>query len=266
MRTDSAGFSVKAAASPGAAVPGAAGPWSAYKARYSSGEWRGPIFRDLILADARAMKQRPDKLTFLDIGCGGGFDGDIGLQQSLSEAADFYIGVEPDREIQLSDVFTDTHRCCFEDAPIPEESVDVAFAVMVLEHVKDPRAFWGKLHRVLRGGGCFWGLTVDARHWFVLMSALMEKLRLKDAYLDGLHGRRGEMRYENYPVCYRANTPRQIARLTTGFSAIDILNFRRVGQLDFYIPGRLRWLGHLLDSLAIAAGLPGPVMAVRVEK
>jgi SAM-dependent methyltransferase len=267
MRMDSAGLGGKAAAPLSATVPHAAtSPWSAYTRRYASGEWRAPIFRDLILADARAMANPRGELTFLDIGCGGGFDGDVALQRSLAEAATRYIGIEPDPEIELSDVFTTTHRCLFEDAPIEDGSVDIAFAVMVLEHIGDPQAFWSKLHRILRKGGCFWGLTVDARHWFVLMSTLMEKLRIKDAYLDNLHGRRGEERYENYRVFYRANTPRQIARFTSNFSASTVLNFQRVGQLDFYIPGRLRWLGRLMDSLAIGAGLPGAVMAVRVEK
>lgn len=212
------------------------------------------------------MKQWRDRLTLLDIGCGGGFDGDVELQRSLVDIAGDYVGVEPDPEIELANVFTRTHRCCFEDAPIEDESIDIAFAVMVLEHIRDPQKFWKRIHGVLRKGGCFWGFTVDARHWFVLVSTLMEKLRVKDIYLDKLHGKRGVQRYENYQAFYRANAPAQIARFTSDFSCREVLNFSRVGQLDFYIPGRLRWLGRMLDSVAIRAGLPGAVMAVRVEK
>lgn len=240
--------------------------WSAYTQRYSSGEWRAPIFRDLILADASRMKEKRNELTLLDIGCGGGFDGDAELQRSLAEAGSRYIGIEPDPQIELADVFTSAHRCRFEDAPIEDESVDIAFAVMVLEHIAEPQVFWSKVHRVLRKGGCFWGMTVDARHWFVLGSTLMEKLGVKDIYLDKLHGKRGQERYENYPAFYRANTPAQIARFASGFSSISVLNLSRVGQLDFYIPGRLRRLGRWMDSLAMHVGLPGALMAVRMEK
>lgn len=250
------------AAAPDAAVT----QWSVYTKRYSSGEWRAPVFRDLILADASRMKEKRSELTLLDIGCGGGFDGDAALQRSLAQAGTRYIGVEPDPHVELANVFTSTQRCRFEDAQIEDESVDIAFAVMVLEHIADPQVFWNKVHRVLRKGGCFWGLTVDARHWFVLMSTLMERLGVKDIYLDKLHGKRGEDRYENYPVFYRANTPVQIARLTSAFSAATVLNLSRVGQLDFYIPGRLRRLGRWLDSLAMRAGLPGALIAVRTEK
>jgi SAM-dependent methyltransferase len=244
----------------------AAAQWEPYVRRYSSGEWRALAFRDLILADSLALKTRRDKLTFLDIGCGRGFDGSSRLQRSLAEAAERYIGVEPDESVELGDVFAATHRCFFEDAPIEDESIDIAFAVMVLEHIPDPQKFWKKVHRVLRKGGCFWGFTVDARHWFFLMSTLMEKLRVKDLYLNKLHGKRGEERYENYPVFYRINTPRQVANLTADFSASTILNFNRIGQLDFYVPKKLRWLAHSMDSLAIRAGWPGSVMAMRVEK
>jgi hypothetical protein len=48
--------------------------WAPNLERYrAGGEWRGRIFRDMILADARRMKPKP---TILDIGCGGGLDGD----------------------------------------------------------------------------------------------------------------------------------------------------------------------------------------------
>lgn len=256
-----------AVASLGAVVPHTTTTrWAPYLQRYASGEWRAPIFRDLILADARALQANRETLTLLDIGCGKGFDGSTKLQQSLAEVATQYIGVEPDPAVELQANFTAIHRCFFEDAPIEDESVDIAFAVMVLEHIPDPRKFWDKIHRVLRKGGCFWGLTVDARHWFVLTSALMEKLRLKDLYLDKLHGKRGEARYENYPAFYRINTPRQILKFTSGFSTTNILNFNRTGQMDFYIPEKLRWLGRSLDNLSMRAGWPGSVMAMRVEK
>ena len=55
-------------------------------------------------------------------------------------------------------------------------------------------------------GGVFWGVAVDARHPFALASTLLAKLRMKDLYLNWLHGERGSNRYENFPIFYRANT------------------------------------------------------------
>jgi len=240
--------------------------WAPYLQRYASGEWRAPIFRDMVLADARALEHGRGKLSFLDIGCGGGFDGDARLQHSLARVAGEYIGVEPDEAIEVGDMFSATHRCFFEDADIADGSIDMAFAVMVLEHFENPEAFWEKVHKVLRKGGVFWGFTVDARHWFVSASLLTEKLRVKDMYLNLLHGKRGEERYENYEVYYRTNTPEQIQGLTQAFASTTVLNFRKVGQLDYYFPRSMRWLGRSVDRLALRMGWPGSVMAVRVEK
>lgn len=239
--------------------------WSLYLRRYSRGEWRAPIFRDLILADAHKLAQDRG-LVLLDIGCGGGFDGDAKIQASLAEVASQYIGIEPDIDIELGAIFTTVYRCRFEDAPIPPASVHMAFAVMVLEHFADPQVFWGKVHMLLRPGGVFWGFTVDARHWFMAASLLTERLHIKDWYLHLLHGTRGQDRYQNYAVYYRSNTPEQIERMTQSFRARTILNFHRVGQLDFYFPTGFRWLGRSLDRLAIRRGWPGSIMAVRVAK
>ncbi len=96
-----------------------------YLERYRQGEWRATIFRDLILADAA---RRPGELTFLDIGCGRGFDDDLPLQQSLAARAGRYIGIEPDAAMAVGAHVSEVHRCLFEDAPIPSGSVDVAFA------------------------------------------------------------------------------------------------------------------------------------------
>src|SRR3954470_3075796 len=107
--------------------------------RYRSGECRDRIFRDMIFADTQPHGR---DLTFLDIGCGQGFDGDVPLQASVARAAGTFIGVEPDRAIEPQGCFDVVHRCFFEDAPLEPESIDVAYAIMVLEHLPEPQRFW----------------------------------------------------------------------------------------------------------------------------
>jgi SAM-dependent methyltransferase len=237
--------------------------WAPYLERYRKGEWRDRILHDLILDDARC---RGGALTFLDIGCGHGFGGDPRLQQSLARAAARYVGIEPDPAVTPGPHVTERHCCFFEDAPLRPASVDVAFANMVLEHLPEPARFFNRLHEVLRDGGVFWGLTMDARHWFCGASLLAERLNLKDLYLNWLRGRRGADRYENYPVHYRCNTPRQILRYVRRFRACDFLEFARVGQLNYYVPRPLRPLTDWLDRRALARGKPGTVLAVRAVK
>jgi SAM-dependent methyltransferase len=237
--------------------------WKPYVERYRGGECRDRIFHDMILEDARRQR-RP--LTLLDIGCGRGFDGDVPLQHALARAADRYLGVEPDPAVTPADCFSELHRCPFEDAPVAPGSVAVAFAVMVLEHLAEPRRFWDKVWEVLRDGGVFWGLTVDARHWFCRASLWAERLRLKDLYLTGLNGVRGRDRYENYPVFYRSNRPGQVGRYTGRFRARHFVNFARAGQCNSYFPRPLRPLLTLLDRRTVALGKPGALLAIRVVK
>jgi SAM-dependent methyltransferase len=228
--------------------------------RYREGTCRDRIMHDLILADAARLGSR---LTFLDIGCGKGFDTDIPLQQSLVRAATNYIGIEPDLSVTPGDYIKDVRRCLFEQAELPRHSVHLAFAIMVLEHLADPQPFWDKLHEVLVPGGVFWALTVDARHWFCRASLWAQRLQIKNWYLSLVFGARGQDRYENYPVYYRCNTPERIERYARAFSSVCCFNLARVGQCDPLFPRFLRPLSRRLESSAIKRGKPGTLFVVR---
>jgi SAM-dependent methyltransferase len=236
-----------------------------YHERFRKGERIASIFHDLILADAKQIS-RDGELVILDIGCGEGLVHRRGLQRSLAQTASQYIGIEPDPDIRLGRYFTAQYRCLFENAPLQPDSIDVAIAAMVLEHLADPQMFWDKLYAVLRPGGVFWGLTVDARHWFALLSLLTERFHIKDWYLSAVRGERGIERYDNYATYYRSNKPRQIRRMTQAFRQTEIISFHRVGQFDYYTPVKLRWLVWAFERLTICLGLAGVTMAVRVEK
>lgn len=230
---------------------------------YREGTCRDRILHDLICADAARIGER---LTFVDIGCGRGFDTDIPLQRSLVQAAGNYIGIEPDTAVLPDESITDVRRCLFEQVDLPPSSVHLAFAVMVLEHVPDPQPFWDKLYEILVPGGVFWGLTVDARHWFCTASKWSERLALKNWYLWMLMGSRGGDRYENYPVHYRCNTPDQVAKYTTVFRSVDCINFARVGQSDPIFPGFLRPISRWFEKSRVQRGLPGSLLAIRAVR
>src|SRR5687768_12990062 len=124
--------------------------WQPYIERIREGEWRSVVLRDMILDDI--AQQGLVKPVLMDIGCGHGFDTSTELQQSLADVAGEYIGVEPDPEIKLQPFITKAYRSFFEDAAVPNESVDIAFCVMVLEHIPDPQKFWDKVYASLKPG------------------------------------------------------------------------------------------------------------------
>jgi len=231
--------------------------------------WHGPgeFYARLILDDLATLGETAMP-TVLDIGCGGGLMSTPFWQTQIATLAGRYIGIEPDAAAQPAPVFDQVHATTFEQAPLAAASVDLAYAAMVVEHVGDPAAFFGQLATVLRTGGVFWAFTVDRRHYFSWFSQWIERLHLKDRYLDRVRGRKGEdaARYDNYPVFYRCNSPARLQRLAGDDFTLQTWSLHRVGQLDGYVPYRLRRLSRLADRVVIRAGLPGSVLVARMVR
>ncbi|MBI1861519.1 MAG: class I SAM-dependent methyltransferase [Deltaproteobacteria bacterium] len=235
---------------------------NAFTQRYLSGEWRSPVFCDMV---AKSLEGR-HKPTILDIGCGNGFDGDEKLQASLAAKAAVVLGVEPDPTVELGSFFSNVYRCPLEEAPIAPNSVDVAYCNMVLEHVAQPQLFFKKLREVLKPGGIFWGFTVDSRHLFCKFSALMERTRIKDLYLTLLKGERGADRYLNYPTCYRANSPEQLEPFARDFHSIEFIRFHRPDVLNYYLPKAFIPLSELWNKSITPTQKPGYMLAIHLTK
>jgi SAM-dependent methyltransferase len=228
--------------------------------------WRGFVFRDLVINELKEKRKAGGKLVALDIGCGHGFDAAAEPQEQIAALCDELVGIEPDKDIAIPKYFHRVYASSFEAAPIEAQSVDVAFAVMVLEHLDQPKEFLAQLDHCLKPGGVFWGFTVDSRHWFARASNFLKSLGLKDMYLSMLHGNRGGERYENYPVHYRFNRPEQIEPLVGAFSRCDIQSLWRKNQTRFYFPNGLKWVGNSLDFIYGLFGRRGSVLVVRIQK
>ena len=237
-------------------------PWERFVSRFQSGGWRAPIFRDMVLVDIKAAGPSP---TVLDIGCGRGFDDEAGLQAELAAESGHYIGVEPDTEMPPPAACTEFHATFLEDAPIAPGSVDVAFSVFVIEHLDNPEAFFAAVDRVLKPGGVFWGFTIDSRSHFAKLSSVMQKVAVKDRYLDMMFGKRDE-RHRNYPTHYAANSPDAIERVAAQFSKVEVRSLHHVGIVDAVLPKPVRPLWHVLDRATMKNGWPGANLVVRLVK
>ena len=237
--------------------------WEDFLRRWLLGAYRASFFHDMVLADVRRLGPKP---AVLDIGCGRGFDGDPALQRSLAELAGRYVGIEPDLSVRLSDCFTQVHRCTLEAASLAPSSIDVAFAMFVLEHVPCPQAFFVRLFDVLSTGGVFWGFTIDLRHMFALISLATERLGLKGWCLKRLGATEMARGPGHYPAFYQANTPSAIRRWGGRFRSVRLMNLYQAGQFDAYLPRWAHRAGRAIDRLTALLGLPGPMLVVRLEK
>ncbi|MEQ1855826.1 MAG: class I SAM-dependent methyltransferase [Longimicrobiales bacterium] len=232
--------------------------------RLNGSEWRAPIYAELVARDVGRFG-RP--VTVLEIGCGLGLDGDVGLQRQMAERADRFIGVEPDTEVEPEPIFTELIRAPLEDAELEPESVDIAYSIMVMEHLEDPRAFIEAMHSALRPGGVYWGFTVDRRHWYTYVANAMTRLNLKSGYLDLLAGhRRGEGRYHDYPTAYRINRPRDLRKFESLFSRVDSWNVGPVDSASHYAPRALRPFVRGFERLRVQFGAPRTDFVVRMVR
>lgn len=249
------------------AIAGEGDEWSVRLARLRTKEWRTPIFFEIVSREigTRSGARRP---TVLDIGCGLGFDTEVRYQQALSTQAGRFIGIEPDPAIEPPKFFSEVYQTTLEEAPIAPGSVDVAYAVMVLEHVADPAAFWSRLHEILAPGGVFVAFSVNGAHWFAPIARFMSIIKLKSKYLDLLRGKRGtgSERYDDYPVYYRTNTARQIRRHARQFRAIRVDLFGATGNVASYAPSRLQPAVRAVDSLAYRLLGQSINIAIRAER
>ena len=239
--------------------------WKIWLARLRTTEWRTPIFFEIVSQEikTRSGAKRP---TVLDIGCGLGFDCEVRYQQALSTQAGKFIGIEPDRAIDPPKFFSQVYHTTLEQAPIAPGSVDVAYAVMVLEHVADPAAFWTRLHEILAPGGVFVAFSVNGAHWFAPIARVMSIVKLKTKYLNLLQGKRGTERYEDYPVYYRTNTVRQIRRHARQFRTVRTDLFGAIGNVASYAPRPLQPMVRAVDSLTYRLLGQSINIAIRAER
>ena len=247
------------------ATAGGSAAWPVWLARLNSQEWRTPIFFEIVSREiaARSGATRP---TVLDIGCGSGFDGEMRFQEALAARAGRFIGIEPDVAIDPPRCFAEVFRSTLEDAPLARGSVDVAYAIMVMEHVADPAAFWSRLYEILAPGGVFVAFSVNGAHWFAPVTRFMSVTKLKSRYLDLVSGKRGTERYADYPVYYRTNTRTQIRRVAGAFRRLETLTFGAAGDVAAYAPARLRPLVRSVDRLEYRLrGQPANII-IRAER
>ena len=129
--------------------------------------------------------------------------------------------------------------------PFPDDHFDSVTAVMVLEHVADPRAFLSEVARVLRPGGRFIGHTISGTHYVTFIRRLFGLLphAVNQTLVKKLYGR---AEADTFPAFYRLNT-----EAACGGSAMRLGWTRRVRR--YADPGYFRF-ARPLETAAILAG------------
>jgi SAM-dependent methyltransferase len=147
------------------------------------------------------------------------------------------VGVDPDWRSVVKHRVPVLHRTAafMEHLPFPDESFDLVVCSWVLEHLARPEHAFAEVARVLRSpdpargtpGGRFVFLAPNAWHPLTWVNRLMGRAGDWQARLvPRLYGRAEE---DTFPVVYRANTHRRVARLARAVGLVPF-TFYPVGD------------------------------------
>lgn len=155
------------------------------------------------------IRKRGKPVTVLDIGCGTGIGRNREMQHEIRILTDHYWGVEPDTDVDHEQgLFDRVAPTLLEDSDIPANSIDIAYAFMVMEHVENPEGFLKKVNEVLKPGGVFIFGSPNRHSFFGIMAVWTEKLKIADFLLSLIHTK--DTLEHHYPLAYKINTAKDI--------------------------------------------------------
>jgi len=116
--------------------------------------------------------------------------------------------------------------------PFPDGHFDLVVAVMVLEHVADPRAFTGEVARVLKPGGHFIGHTISGTHYVTFVRRLIGLLphSINQRLVKRLYGR---VEVDTFPAFYRLNIESRLKRFASA-AGLEVERIRRYADPGYF--------------------------------
>lgn len=174
----------------------------------------GLVLTNLIVDEIQSRDS--GNCNVLDVGCGCGIARNVDYQWAVrdhiaTDRGGQYWGIEPDEGIQPKEgLFDQFQHALMETAELPENSIDVAYSSMVMEHVADPKAFLSALERCLKPGGVYLFATPNSRSFVPWMTKVLHQLHLDELVLRLVRAKQ-EIEEYHYPVQFLFNSPRQIA-------------------------------------------------------
>jgi SAM-dependent methyltransferase len=166
--------------------------------------------------------------------------------------------VDPSPRVEEHETADERHRCSLEEfAEDHPSEYDVAFAVFVLEHVRNPDRFMTAAGTVLRPRGSFFAVTVNQWHYFGLAGWASTRLGVSDRLLPRLRDPHTVAEY-HVPTEYRLNTIRVISRHLegAGFASVEFRMWDLPRLYRPYLPRPLHGLTDVWHTGVYRTGVP----------
>lgn len=178
---------------------------------------------------------------WLDLGCGR----HVFSAWMMNEQDEVVASCKAVYGIDLDAEGMKAHRAIFKKVfgdlaslPFQSESIDIASANMVVEHLSEPETVLSEVHRVLRPNGIFIFHTPNFNGWSIRLASVFPDA-VKKKLIRIIEGRREE---EVFPTRYRMNTESAISRIAvnTGFEVEVIATVSSSAATAVF--GPLAWL------------------------
>ena len=195
--------------------------------RRKRGDYHENIYANVLAAHL------PTGALWVDLGAGSRVHGGwlAPTQDELVGRARLLIGVDAHPAGLRKNRFLGARLLADADAlPLPDSSVQLVTANMVVEHLANPARVFGEVARVLAPGACFVFSTPNRAHPPILASSVLAARPWRRNMARVLERRAAG---EIFPTYYRANTERTINGFaqTVGLEVLEIRLFNSIGLL-----------------------------------
>lgn len=158
--------------------------------------------------------------TVLDVGCGRGAHGEDPVRvrrevRVFKGKCRRVIGIDVEERAAENPFIDEFRRIEADRWPVNDGSIDMCVCDSVLEHVRDPEAFFAECRRVIRPGGFLCIRTSNSLNYISLLARLIPDRLHKAVLHKALDAHRREE--DAFPTVYRCNTRGRIRRMLEAY-------------------------------------------------
>ena len=231
--------------------------WILIDRKYPEDETKYDLALRLVTRSIAEMKAK-QKITILDAGCGHKSGISFHSNHHVTLIGSDIVSSSLRNNSDIDSGFVSN----LGEIPLKDDSIDIVFSNMVLEHLSQPAMFFKEIRRVLRPGGYFVFSTPNALNIVVLVNRLLPDILSKKLG----HLLTGEAEDDIFPTVYKANSLRTLRNLCkeSNFQQTDLILYQPPPYAFVFsrtICMLIIWYFKLLNKYDFLKGLRGVIVA-----